>query len=76
MAVAMNAPCSPPKVGQRTISSGTIAVAALSGMQTYEMVDKNAAVASLETPMTEKEWREVGESLENLKKVEGVLGAL
>lgn len=49
---------------------------ALSGMQTYEMVDKNAAVASLETPMTEKEWREVGESLENLKKVEGVLGAL
>ena len=28
---------------------------ALSGMQTYEMVDKNAAVASLETPMTEKE---------------------
>ncbi len=41
---------------------------ALSGMQTYDMVDKNAAVASLETPMTEKEWREVGESLENLKK--------
>ena len=41
---------------------------ALSGMQTYEMVDQNAAVASLESPMTEKEWREVGESLENLKK--------
>lgn len=41
---------------------------ALSGMQTYEMVDQNAAVASLETPMTEKEWREVSESLENLKK--------
>ena len=41
---------------------------ALSGMQTYDMVDKNAAVASLEVPMTEKEWREVGENLENLKK--------
>ena len=41
---------------------------ALSGMQTYDMVDKNAAVGSLETPMTEKEWREVGENLENLKK--------
>ena len=41
---------------------------ALSGMQTYDMVDKNAAVGSLETPMTEKEWRQVGETLENLKK--------
>ena len=41
---------------------------ALSGMQSCEMVDQNAAVASLENPMTEKEWREVGESLENLKK--------
>ena len=41
---------------------------ALSGMQTYDMVDKNAAVGSLEVPMTEKEWREVGENLENLKK--------
>ena len=41
---------------------------ALSGMQTYDMVDKNAAVGSLESPMTEKEWREVGETLENLKK--------
>lgn len=41
---------------------------ALSGMQTYEMVDQNAAVASLETPMTEEKWREVGETMENLKK--------
>ncbi len=41
---------------------------ALSGMQTYEMVDQNAAVASLEEPMTEEKWREVGESMENLKK--------
>ena len=41
---------------------------ALSGMQTCEMVEQNAAVASLEEPMTEAKWREVGEALENLKK--------
>lgn len=41
---------------------------ALSGMQTVDMVEKNVAVASLESPMTEKEWREVGESLERLQK--------
>jgi predicted aldo/keto reductase-like oxidoreductase len=37
-------------------------------MTSVEMVENNAAVASLENPMTEKEWREVGESIENLKK--------
>ena len=41
---------------------------ALSGMQSVEMVEKNAAVASMESPMTEKEWREVSQSLENLQK--------
>ncbi|MBQ4579829.1 MAG: aldo/keto reductase [Clostridia bacterium] len=41
---------------------------ALSGMQTLDMVEKNAVVASLENPMSEEEWRRVGESLENLKK--------
>jgi len=41
---------------------------ALSGMQTLEMVEQNAVVASLENPMSEEEWRRVGESLENLKK--------
>ena len=41
---------------------------ALSGMQPYEMVDQNAAVASLEEPMTEQQWRDVGDALENLKK--------
>ena len=41
---------------------------ALSGMQTTEMVEKNAAVGSLEVPMTEEQWRQAGESLENLKK--------
>ena len=41
---------------------------ALSGMQTIDMVEKNAKVASLENPMSEEEWRRVGESLENLKK--------
>ncbi len=41
---------------------------ALSGMQNMDMVEKNAVVASLENPMSEEEWRRVGESLENLKK--------
>ena len=41
---------------------------ALSGMENVEMVEQNAAVASLETPMTEEEWRKVGASLENLRK--------
>ena len=41
---------------------------ALSGMQTIDMVEQNAEVASLENPMSEEEWRRVGESLENLKK--------
>ena len=41
---------------------------ALSGMQTIDMVEQNAAVASLENPMSEEEWRRVGEALEDLKK--------
>ena len=41
---------------------------ALSGMQNVTMVEQNAAVASLEEPMSEEQWRKVGESLENLKK--------
>ena len=41
---------------------------ALSGMQTVEMVRQNAAVASLECPMTEEQWKQAGEAMENLKK--------
>lgn len=41
---------------------------ALSGMENLTMVEQNVAVASLEAPMTEEQWRQVGESLENLKK--------
>jgi len=41
---------------------------ALSGMQNCTMVEQNAAVASLEEPMSEEQWRQVGASLENLKK--------
>jgi predicted aldo/keto reductase-like oxidoreductase len=41
---------------------------ALSGMQTVEMVEQNAAVASLPEPMTEQQWKQAGESMENLKK--------
>ena len=42
---------------------------ALSGMQNSTMVEQNAAVASLEEPMSREQWHQVGESLENLKKV-------
>ena len=41
---------------------------ALSGMQNPTMVEQNAAVASMESPMTEKQWKQIGESLENLQK--------
>ena len=41
---------------------------ALSGMENVDMVEKNAAVGSLEVPMTEEQWRQAGESMENLKK--------
>lgn len=41
---------------------------ALSGMENCAMVEQNTAVASLEVPMTEEQWRQAGESMENLKK--------
>ena len=41
---------------------------ALSGMQTKEMAEQNAAVAALENPMTEEQWKAVGEALEQLHK--------
>ena len=41
---------------------------ALSGMQNTTMVEQNAAVASLENPMSEEQWKQIGDSLENLRK--------
>ena len=41
---------------------------ALSGMGDLDMVEKNTAVGALEVPMTEEQWRQAGESMENLKK--------
>ena len=41
---------------------------ALSGMQTLEMVEQNAAIGALEVPMTEEQWHQAGDTLENLKK--------
>ena len=41
---------------------------ALSGMQNVTMVEQNAAIGSLEVPMTEEQWKQAGESMENLKK--------
>ena len=41
---------------------------ALSGMQTIEMVEQNAAIASSDTTLSEAEWKQLGESMEQLKK--------
>lgn len=41
---------------------------ALSGMQTIEMVEQNAAVASSDTVLSKEEWQQLGESMEQLKK--------
>jgi predicted aldo/keto reductase-like oxidoreductase len=41
---------------------------ALSGMETLDMVEKNAAVASDPTPMSAEEWKQVADSMESLKK--------
>ncbi len=41
---------------------------ALSGMETVQMVEQNAAIGALEVPMSEEQWRQVGEGWENLKK--------
>ncbi len=41
---------------------------ALSGMQDLEMLEKNALVATDETPLTAEEWQRIGDSLENLRR--------
>ncbi len=41
---------------------------ALSGMQTLEMVEQNTDLASDSTAFSEEEWKQLGESLETLKK--------
>lgn len=41
---------------------------ALSGMQTIDMVEKNAKIASDDTAFSEAEWEQLGRAMENLKK--------
>ncbi len=41
---------------------------ALSGMENVTMVEQNTAIGALEVPMTEAQWRQAGQSMENLKK--------
>lgn len=41
---------------------------ALSGMQTRDMVEQNAAIAADDTAMGEAEWRQLGEAMEQLTK--------
>jgi predicted aldo/keto reductase-like oxidoreductase len=41
---------------------------ALSGMQTLDMVKKNVAIASNRSAMSEEEWHQLGEAMEQLNK--------
>ncbi|MBQ2676144.1 MAG: aldo/keto reductase [Clostridia bacterium] len=41
---------------------------ALSGMQNMDMLEQNVKVASDENPLTEAEWKQLGESMEQIKK--------
>ena len=41
---------------------------ALSGMQTLQMVEQNTEIASDSTAFSEEEWKQLGDSLETLKK--------
>lgn len=41
---------------------------ALSGMQNMEMLEQNAAIAREKCPLSEQEWKRIGDSLEQLRK--------
>lgn len=41
---------------------------ALSGMQTMDMVEKNVKIAESDQPLSEEEWRQLGDAVERLKK--------
>ncbi len=41
---------------------------ALSGMENLTMLEQNAAIGALEVPMTQEQWRQAGQTMENLKK--------
>jgi len=45
---------------------------ALAGMETMDMLLKNTAVAADPSPLTEDEWRQIGDSLERLKRFSGL----
>ena len=41
---------------------------ALAGMENIEMLEQNEKIASLETPMTDKEWNDLTDAIEQTKK--------
>ena len=45
---------------------------ALSGMRTVEELEQNVALASGEAPVSEEEWRRLGDSLERLRRFSGL----
>ena len=58
-----------PELALRFVLSNPNVSVALSGMNTLEMVEQNAATASVETPLTEDERRRIGGMLEENRRL-------
>jgi len=62
-------PGSTPETAIRFVLGNRHVSCALSGMTSAEMVEQNAKVASIETPLTAEEWRSVDAMLAECKKL-------
>ena len=60
---------STPDLALRFVLTNPNVSVALSGMNTVEMVEENAATASVETPLTEEEMRRIGAMLEENRRL-------
>jgi predicted aldo/keto reductase-like oxidoreductase len=60
---------SSPELALRFVLANPNVSIALSGMNTVEMVEENAATASVETPLTEEEMRKIGAMLEENRRL-------
>jgi len=45
---------------------------ALAGMETMDMLEKNASVAADPNPLSKQEWQQIGDSLEQLRRFSGL----
>jgi predicted aldo/keto reductase-like oxidoreductase len=60
---------STPEVALRFVLGNPNVSCALSGMSSIEMVEANVEVASIEEPLSEKEWKKINETFEENKKL-------